>query len=388
LVNRWQQYAESQPLRFYDREVLPLLVDVIRRYAKFLNCKPTELVFVENCTFAFNSVLKSIDIKKNEKIFIFNTTYGVYKKILKIFCNENSIELIEEQILFPILTQFDFDTQIVEKLKKKLEENNDIKYVFVDYIPSNHPFRMPIEAITQLCHSIRPNILCIIDAAHALGSIASLNLKNLNADILFGNCHKWWCGPKGTAFLYKSEGLSFNLKSASSSHGFGSGMEYIRILKILFKFILIGFHSDFLWTGLKDYCAFLALDGTLDLWSKLSDNLNAPIDYCVSLAHKAAKMLKTKWKTEFLVDPQFCASMICVKLPKKFIDKCLIDSNAMPSDSLLTYTEAEIIQNYLYFKQKIEIPIKSIQNELYVRISSHIYNKFSDYEYLAYVVDI
>jgi hypothetical protein len=99
-------------------------------------------------------------------------------------------------------------------------------------------------------------------------------------------------------------------------------------------------------------------------------------------------MLKSKWKTEFLVDPQFCASMICVKLPKKFIDKCLIDSNAMPNDSLLTYTEAEIIQNYLYFKHKIEIPIKSIQNELYARISSHIYNKFSDYEYLAHVVDI
>ena len=226
LVHKWQQYAESQPLRFYDREVLPLIVDVIRRYAKFLNCKPIELVFVENCTFAFNSILRSIDFKKNEKMFIFNTTYGVYKKILKVFCIENNIELIEEQILFPLLTQFDFDTQIIEKLKKKLEEYDEIKYIFVDYIPSNHPFIMPVGKITQLCHSMRPDILCIIDAAHALGSISSLNLKNLNVDILFGNTHKWFCGPKGTAFLYKRENLCFNLKSASSSHGFGSGIPF------------------------------------------------------------------------------------------------------------------------------------------------------------------
>ena len=99
-------------------------------------------------------------------------------------------------------------------------------------------------------------------------------------------------------------------------------------------------------------------------------------------------MLKTKWKTEFLVDPVFCATMICIKIPKTFIDKCLNESNSNTNGSNLTYNEAEIIQNYLYFQHRIEIPIKPIQNELYVRISSHIYNKFSDYEYLANAIDI
>lgn len=84
-VYRWQCFAESQPLRFYDRLIMPLLVDLIRIFSrKIFKCKPNELVLVENCTFAFNSVLNSMVLNKGDKIFIFSTCYGVYKKILKV----------------------------------------------------------------------------------------------------------------------------------------------------------------------------------------------------------------------------------------------------------------------------------------------------------------
>lgn len=368
LVNRWQHYAESQPLRFYDREVLPLLVDVIRRYAKFMSCKPTELVFVENCTFAFSSILRSLNIRPNENFFIFNTTYGVYKKILKNFCFENCMKLIEEQIEFPLLTELDINNQIISKLKKSLGELSNIKYVLVDYIPSNHPFVMPIKQIIDLCRS--HNTVCIIDAAHAIGSISEFSLENLKPDIMFGNFHKWFCGAKGTGFLYRREGLNVNLKSTISSHGFGSG-----------------FHSDFLWSGLKDYSAYLALDGTLDVWVTLFGGLKSPIDYCVKLTCEAALYLKTKWGTEYLVNPEYCSTMICVKLPRNFIKELLSKTTITNQNNIvMTYNEAEIIQNYLYYHHRIEIPIKSIQNELYVRISCHIYNKLSDYEHLGNVI--
>lgn len=370
LVNKWQRYAESQPLRFYDREVLPLLVDVIRRYANVLNCKPTELVLVENCTFAFNSVLSSIKLENNEKIFIFNTTYGVYKKILKNYCTENGALLIEEQIKFPLLNQSDFENEILLKLKNYLDGDDMIKYVFIDYIPSNHPFIMPVKSIIDLCHR-KENVICIVDAAHALGSIFDFNLTNLNADILFGNCHKWFCGPKGTAFLYKREDLS--LSSPIKSHGFNSG-----------------FHSEFLWIGLKDYCSFLALDGTLDIWLNKFMGFNSVIKYCHDLMLKASEYLKETWNTEYLVHPMFCSTMICVKLPINFIKRVLFENgnyeNENDINEIFVYDHAEIIQNYLYFKHNIEVPIKAIQNELFVRISCHIYNKFNDYEVLANVV--
>jgi isopenicillin-N epimerase len=56
---QWETYAESQPLRFYDREIMPMLVDVIRNYsANVFQCSPSELMLVDNCTFAFNSIVK------------------------------------------------------------------------------------------------------------------------------------------------------------------------------------------------------------------------------------------------------------------------------------------------------------------------------------------
>lgn len=75
-VNQWRQYAESQPLRFYDREVIPLLVDVIRQFAeKVFKCQPSELVLIENCTFGFNSIINSIKLRPGDKVYIYSTTW-------------------------------------------------------------------------------------------------------------------------------------------------------------------------------------------------------------------------------------------------------------------------------------------------------------------------
>lgn len=40
----------------------------------------------------------------------------------------------------------------------------------------------------------------------------------------------------------------------------------------------------------------------------------------------------------------------------------------------------------LHSRYKVEVPIKTIQDTLYVRISAHIYNTLQDYEVLAAAV--
>ena len=368
-VHKWQCYAESQPLRFYDREVMPLMVDIIRRFAALLKCKPFELNLVDNCTFAFNSVLNSMLLEAGDKIFIFSTTYGVYKKLLQHKCSKTGAILIEKLINFPILDEGELEAKTVFALKNVLDNDTEkrIKYIIVDQIPSQSPFLMPIQKIAKLD---RGSALLIVDSAHALGSMKNFNFEYLeNVDVLFTNCHKWFSGPKGTALLYRNKNIidTFDLKSAVLSHGFASG-----------------FNSDFTWTGLKDYSAFLGLYSTLEIWTRVLGGFDRAIDYCTSLARDAADYLAKEWGTSLLVEPELCSTMHCVQLPYMFICKVVNEPDYLSLN--LNYGYSEKVQNYLYHMHLIEVPIKAIQNKLYVRISAHVYNNLDDYKVLAKAV--
>ena len=58
---------------------------------------------------------------------------------------------------------------------------------------------MPVAEICALARS--HHILTAVDGAHAPGMIP-LDVQSLGCDFYTGNCHKWLCGPKGTAFLW------------------------------------------------------------------------------------------------------------------------------------------------------------------------------------------
>ena len=224
---------------------MPLLVDLIRLLAnEVVHCEPNELVLVENCTYAFNSVLNSLNLKPGDKILTFSTTYGSYKKILRAECVKKGAVLVEEPIKFPIQTKTDLHNQYVLKLNEILNEDSDkkeLKYILVDHIPSNSPFLVPVKPMADLCKSIRPDIVFIVDGAHSLGSVSNFSIKELsNVDIFFGNFHKWLCGPKGTAFLFKSNKINFKITPAVQSHGFSKS-----------------FLSEFIWSGLREYSSYL-----------------------------------------------------------------------------------------------------------------------------------
>jgi isopenicillin-N epimerase len=330
------------------------------------------LTLVENCTFAFNSVVGSMrNLRPDDKIFIFSTTYGVFKKILKHKCEETGACLVEEQIEFPILDENDLNRKTVAKLEAALEADKleqRIKYIIVDHIPSNQPFLMPVQ---KLANVPRRDALLIVDAAHTLASFKQFNFEShfSNIDILFTNCHKWLCGPKGTGLLYRNERIrdTFDLKSAVLSHGFTSG-----------------FSSDFIWSGLKDYSAFLGLYSNLAIWTQVLGGFDRAIDFCTNLAREAAEYLRDTWSTSLLVSADLCGPMLCVQLPYLFICKLLDEPDYLSLN--LDYDYAEKAQNFFYFTYRIEVPVKAVQNKLYVRISAHVYNRIEDFKRLGQVV--
>jgi isopenicillin-N epimerase len=48
-----------------------------------------------------------------------------------------------------------------------------------------------------------------------------------------------------------------------------------------------------------------------------------------------------------------------------------------------TSRDAKSVQDMLHFRHAIEVPVKCMEGNLYVRISAHVYNELEDYERLG-----
>lgn len=170
VAQSWQRYAERQPLRFFDREILPLMVSVTRRLAAFVNCPARDLVLMTNATTANSTVIERIVLAPADNVFMLNTTYGAVQKHLRYKCAQTGANLVTCNLKFPLTCVDD----IIQAVKHSLPINT--KLAVFDHIPSNHSFVMPIKELVKLCHE--RGVPVLVDGAHALGSL-DLDLTNI-----------------------------------------------------------------------------------------------------------------------------------------------------------------------------------------------------------------
>lgn len=348
----WQTYCEKQPLRFLDRELLPHLVYVTKRLAKFVDADPADIVLLPNVTTGNSTVVKSVvkQFLPGNSIYTLNLAYGATKKLLKQISSEHNVHIEEATVTFPVQTE----EEILSIVDKTLRD--DTKLAIFDHIPSNYGIILPVKKLVELCHT--RGIQVLIDGAHALGSL-DISMRDINADYYVSNCHKWLCNPKGCAFLYVAKPHQQYIRPLVVSHGFGSG-----------------FSSEFIWAGLKDYSTQLALHTVFDFWEHYG--VQSIRQHITSTARAAGALLQRAWGTSLLAGENMFGPMVLVELP----------SGITPNDQRsIKYDHAEIVQNKLYHGFQIEVPVKAIQNKLYVRISAHIYNDIGDYMRLAEAVN-
>lgn len=349
VAQKWQEYAERQPLRFFDREILPHLVHVTRRLAKFVDCDPEDLALVTNATTGINSVVRCLKFAPGDIVVCFNITYGAVKKLLRQVCSDSGAQLMEVKIKLPISSPL----EIVDVVKEAVSQAC-VKLIVLDHIPSNIPVILPVEQIIPVCRQLGVQVL--VDGAHALGMV-HLSMRRINADFYISNAHKWFCNPKGAAFLYVRKELKAAIRAPVVSHGYGAG-----------------FSSEFMWTGLKDYSPFLALHTTLDFWNIV--NITRFSHYAYTLAKHAVGLLTSRWGTQRAATETMFGSMVLVELPRALY----------PAVDEVSYEDAERLQNELFHDFNIEVPIKAVDGNLYVRVSCHLHTSLDDIESLAQAV--
>jgi len=256
-----------------------------------------------------------------------------------------------ENIKVPVAIPID-----MEKVLHDFEEaiTSKTKICIIDHLTSSTALIFPIKRFIDIAH--KKGTLIIIDAAHAIGHVP-INLRELDVDFYTSNCHKWLCAPKGTAFLYINKRYRDDIVPLTISHGYHQTL-----------------NGKFSWIGTRDISNFLCIKSSLEFYRTVG--LEKWRAYTYKLLRDSYKYLCDVWGTKGLLteyNDEYIGQFICIELPKPKVE--------IPGET--DAEKAVYIQDTLYEKHHIEVPIIPLQERIYVRISAQIYNEFSDYVLLG-----
>lgn len=270
----WRRYAELQPLKFIDRELLPLLVHVAREFAPEVGAAATDLVFLPSATVGLNTVINAAaqGWVEGDEVISLSVGYSSVRKMLDIRCAEHGVRHITVEVPLPVTSA----DAVVEAVRQAIGPK--ARFAVFDHVTSNTALVLPVNRLVALCRERGVRVL--IDGAHAPGML-ELNLTELDADWYVANLHKWYCCPRGSAFLWAKPEHHESLQPLVISHGSGDGLT-----------------SAFIWDGNRDYSSTLAVLTAIRVW-RLWGGHRAR-EYMTKTARTAAESLAAAWDTDVL----------------------------------------------------------------------------------------
>jgi isopenicillin-N epimerase len=338
----WQRRMEAQPGRFM-RAVLP---DALRhaadRLGSFIGADGEDIAFVDNATTGCNAVLRSLRLLPGDEIVVLTHGYGAVRNTVRYVAERAGARMVEALVPFPHPQADTIVGNIAAALTKRT------RLAVVDHITSGSALVLPLQQIVGVCHDAGVPVL--VDGAHGPAQVA-LDMRAIGADWYTGNCHKWLCAPKGSAFLYAAPQRQQDLHPVTISHGLDKG-----------------FLAEFDWTGTRDFSAYLASTVAIDFHRRLGGE--ALMARNIALAGEATSLLARRLNTEPGATGALAGSMGMVRLPLSG-DATADRSADLRARLLAAGTDA---------------PTHVLAGAIWLRISAAAYNDIEDYERLGEIV--
>jgi isopenicillin-N epimerase len=189
----WQRELEREPVDFLGRRAVGLLAEARAALAEYVGTSADNVVFGPNLTWGMNVIAKSLWLKPGEEVLATNLEYGAVDRTWRFYCDKRDVRYINQPITVPVTTA----ETLVEELWAGVTDRTRI--IMMSHITSGTALILPV---AEVCRRARAaGIITAIDGAHATSQV-DLRLDELGADFYVGNCHKWLCAPKGSAFLF------------------------------------------------------------------------------------------------------------------------------------------------------------------------------------------
>ncbi len=351
--NEYRAQMEREPVRFFVRELEPMLDEARRALAAFFGADPAGLAFVPNATAGVNAVLRSLDLDKFDELLVSTHEYNACRNALEYVAGIAGAKVVVFEIPFPIASP----EVVVERVLEKVTDRT--RLVLIDHVTSQTALIFPIERIVREMNA--RGIDTLVDGAHAPGMFP-LDIQAIGAAYYAGNLHKWVCAPKGAGFLYVRENRRAGIRPVAISHGATSPRTDRS------RFLI-----EFDWTGTFDPTPWLCVPDALRVMGSLVDGgWPEVMRRNRELALRARDVLCVALEIEKPAPDEMLGAMAAVPLP----DGTQSAAPALYGDPL---------QDLLLFEHGIEVPFVPWPQppKRVLRVSAQLYNAIEEYQRLA-----
>ena len=369
---QWQLELERNPVEFLGRRSALLLARARARLGDFVGARGDDLVFVPNATTGVNTVARSLDLQRGDEILTTDHEYGACDATWLDVCRRTGARMRRVAIPLP----FEPET-FAQRLMAEVGART--RLIFASHITSTTALVFPV---AELCRRARDaGVPSFIDGAHAPGQIA-LDLGQVGADFYTGNCHKWMCAPKGSAFLHvrpeHQDGIEATVVSwgyvAQAADAAGAGGPQGKQDQPRQG----GGHTGFdAYTGHSALERRLQWQGTRDLAAYLS--VPAAIDFQARHDWPRQRQRCHDWA---------CETLHAVRARNGLAAAARDDACAQMVPIPVRCDDAEGLRTRLFERHRIEVPVTRHGDATFVRLSVQAYNTRADLEALRQALQL
>jgi isopenicillin-N epimerase len=338
---RLQLELENEPVYFIQKKSAEYLKIAKEKLAKYMGCNANDFFFTPNPTFAINTIMRSLDLKKGDEILSTNHEYGAMDRTWNFYCKKSGAKYIRQNISLPVVSK----EQILEEFWSGYTSKT--KIIFLNQISSATALIFPVKEICDKAREL--GLITIIDGAHVTGQM-DLDITDLNPDFYTGTLHKWMLAPKGSSFLYVKKDFQEMLDPLVVGWGYES--------------VSPG-ESQFLdyqeFQGTRDISAFLCTPKVIDF---LEEN-----DWKTK-AKECRNIVLNNYQ-------RFCDLLLTQPICP-ITDEFLVQMASIPVKT----SNPAALKELLFNKYKIEIPVMPLNGNYFIRYSINAYNSQEDLDIL------
>lgn len=316
---RFQLELEREPVEFLALErSLPARLEHVRaRLGAYVGASPENVALVPNASSALNAVARSLELGPGDEILLGDAEYGGMEILWQFVAARAGATIRRAPFA-------------------ELDPGPATRVVFCSHVEWTSG---RVNDVAAACRQAREaGALSIVDGAHAPGQI-DLDLEALGADVYTGNCHKWLCAPKGSAFLYARPAAQPLIDPLVVSWDWGAGRPFAELHR---------------WQGTRDPAALLAVPAAIDFQS----------------AHDWAAVRAR------------CHRLLCDARDRLGLEP-LTDTFVQMLGFRLPSVDGAAVKRLLWERHRIEVPVVETAKGWVLRVSVQAYNDESDIDALV-----